>query len=273
ASITLEVFPQVMADYDFTYNIGCDAADEDGMTVAFRATDLNASFFSWDFGDGSPVSNEREPVHVYNVPEGETRRYTVRLYVAGVAACDQTVIEQDLVVTNQRPEARFISVPETPTNLFIPQADVQFQNNSTGAENYFWRFGDGQVSTEENPVHAYETAGTYDVKLTVTDANGCTDVYTDGPYVVDAEELDLPTVFTPNEDGVNDRWHIGYTGTKPYEVKILSRQGQLVYSATDMNDQGWDGTLDNGEEAPEGVYFYVADIEGKIYKGNFTLLR
>ncbi len=273
ASITLEVFPQVIADYDFTYNIGCDAADEDGMTVAFRATDLNASFFSWDFGDGSPVSNDREPVHVYNVPEGESRQYTVRLYVAGVAACDQTVIEQDLVVTNQRPEARFISVPETQANLFIPQANVQFQNNSTGAVNYFWRFGDGQVSTEENPVHAYERAGSYDVKLTVTDANGCTDVYTDGPYVVAAEELALPSVFTPNEDGVNDRWLVGYTGTKPYEVKILSRQGQLVYSATDMNDQGWDGTLDNGEEAPEGVYFYVADIEGKIYKGNFMLLR
>ena len=273
ASITLEVFPQVRGDLEFTYNIGCDDS-LNGMPVVFRATDPNASFYSWDFGDGSPVSNAQEPTHIYDVPNGADTSYTVRLYVAGVGACDETVIEEDLILTGVRPEARFVSVPEVPATVYLPQGDVFFQNLSTNGVNYFWRFGDGQTSREESPTHDYEVPGQYDVTLTVTDDNGCTDTYTSGPYKVEGEVLELPTVFTPNEDGVNDRWLTGYTGTKPYELNIFDRSGRNVYSVTQNNDQGWDGTFDNaGEPMPTGVYFYVLDLDGKIYKGNITLVR
>lgn len=49
---------------------------------------------------------------------------------------------------------------------------VQFTNASKGATAYLWNFGDENTSTEENPEHTYDAAGTYTVKLTVQDAAG-----------------------------------------------------------------------------------------------------
>ena len=49
---------------------------------------------------------------------------------------------------------------------------VQFTNASTGAEAYLWNFGDENTSTEKDPEHTYDAAGTYTVKLTVQDAAG-----------------------------------------------------------------------------------------------------
>lgn len=50
--------------------------------------------------------------------------------------------------------------------------EVSFTNNSENAETYEWAFGDGETSTEENPVHTYAEAGSYDVVLTATNADG-----------------------------------------------------------------------------------------------------
>ncbi|MDZ7776770.1 MAG: PKD domain-containing protein [Bacteroidales bacterium] len=50
--------------------------------------------------------------------------------------------------------------------------EVSFTNKSTNSESYLWEFGDGENSTEENPVHEYAEGGTYDVTLTSTNADG-----------------------------------------------------------------------------------------------------
>ncbi len=49
---------------------------------------------------------------------------------------------------------------------------VSFTNTSENAETYKWDFGDGETSTEENPVHEYSEEGSYDVVLTATNADG-----------------------------------------------------------------------------------------------------
>lgn len=56
--------------------------------------------------------------------------------------------------------------------ICIPQS-VYFQNNSTNGNAYSWDFGDGNSSTEFEPIHQYTTPGVYDVTLVVYDTNGC----------------------------------------------------------------------------------------------------
>ena len=51
---------------------------------------------------------------------------------------------------------------------------VEFEDASTNAESWAWNFGDGTLSTEQNPSHTYTETGDYYVSLTVTNANGCT---------------------------------------------------------------------------------------------------
>jgi PKD repeat protein len=70
-----------------------------------------------------------------------------------------------------------ILIPEA---QFTAQADemdskkIAFKSSSTFALTYAWNFGDGHTSNEENPVHAYETIGSYDVELIVTGLCGDT---------------------------------------------------------------------------------------------------
>lgn len=69
------------------------------------------------------------------------------------------------------------------------------------------------------------------------------------------EEISVPNVFTPNNDGVNDRF-MPFAGTTIIEgyMEIYNRWGQLVFSTEDI-DNGWDGTS-NERMCPDGVYFY-----------------
>ena len=52
---------------------------------------------------------------------------------------------------------------------------VEFTNNSIGATSYSWDFDDGRISTAENPIHVFNSAGSYEVTLKVTNSDGSRD--------------------------------------------------------------------------------------------------
>lgn len=77
--------------------------------------------------------------------------------------------------------------------------DVNFTNQSTNlvpGSTYSWDFGDGTTSTDENPIHAYNAGGSYNVTLTVENAAGCTDTYSETVMT-----LDIPNVSILGDDG------------------------------------------------------------------------
>tara|TARA_Y100000782_G_scaffold115531_1_gene159577 strand:+ start:1578 stop:4538 length:2961 start_codon:yes stop_codon:yes gene_type:complete len=86
-------------------------------------------------------------------------------------------------------------------------------------------------------------------------------------------------VFTPNGDGVNDAYVANLpegTLVYSYELNIFDRWGKEVFKTSSVNE-GWDGRNQSGNEAVEGVYFYVAKIESECgnqeKKGTVQLLR
>jgi gliding motility-associated-like protein len=111
--------------------------------------------------------------------------------------------------------------------------------------------------------------------LTVTDANGCSS--SDEVVVtVIAPVFDgiIATLFTPNEDGINDTWYIqniqNYPGS---EVMVFNVYGQEVYSQKGYAND-WKGTY-KGAPLPDGTYYYVLKFDDKdqIYKGSLDILR
>lgn len=88
----------------------------------------------------------------------------------------------------------------------------------------------------------------------------------------------LPTAFSPNNDGANDKFRaISHCPVKRYGLHIYNRWGEVVFETTDT-DEGWDGTFrDNAQ--PLGVYVYYAEYfnycaqEMKKVIGNVTLIR
>ena len=140
-----------------------------------------------------------------------------------------------------------------------PTADFDFTLN--------WSLGELlDDSTAFNPV----TIGLYattEFLVTVTDLNGC--VNSDSVVVNIIPEIDVPTGFTPNNDGQNDLWEISNVGFyQNISVEIYSRWGDLMYRSEGMF-QAWDGTY-GGNALPIGTYYYVININEPEFPNPFT---
>ena len=94
--------------------------------------------------------------------------------------------------------------------------------------------------------------------------------------------FELPNVFTPNDDGINDIFKAmphsllhGHFGI--FQIRIFNRWGNLVFESSDPFFE-WDGNLPNRQPAPTGTYFWVAELGDGVHilrqmSGNVTLLR
>lgn len=156
---------------------------------------------------------------------------------------------------------------------------VNFTNTSAGATDYAWNL-DGMMmnSTMTHPVFTYEIPGTYPVTLIASD-NNCLDTAYDTIRVSGASEiLDIPNVFSPNSDGINDVFFIPSIGIEVMEVFVFNRYGEIVYEWYGRNGF-WDGyTYPAGQPVPDGTYFYQVKATGfdqtEYFKnGILTLLR
>ncbi|MCC5918593.1 MAG: gliding motility-associated C-terminal domain-containing protein [Cryomorphaceae bacterium] len=84
----------------------------------------------------------------------------------------------------------------------------------------------------------------------------------------------VPNVFSPNGDGKNDCWQIGYKDVirECYEVHIFNRWGQLMFHSNNP-EECWDGTTQNKQPASEGVFFYRLKIGQQVHQGALQLYR
>lgn len=92
--------------------------------------------------------------------------------------------------------------------------------------------------------------------LTVTSPQGC--AASDAVFVKVLKAPSVPNIFSPNGDGVHDRWVIPYLESYPgCTIDVVNRYGQPVYHSVGYATP-WDGKI-NGKDAPVGTYYYVID--------------
>ena len=168
--------------------------------------------------------------------------------------------------------------------------EVSFTDKSIRGTVFKWDFGWGEdsISDLQNPVpYIYYKPGEYSVKLTIESDKHCIDSMRFEKIVVDPSELDIPNVFTPNGDGLNDRFMVLKKSLRYLSVEVFSRSGKMVYNFTGegenlSNWEGWDGKVNNSSaDATPGVYFYVIralgwddiEYESKEQRGFVHLYR
>ena len=263
-SVTIVFYGKAVADFTFSTDAGCDT-----LKVSFKDKSKNAITYLWDFGDGS-ISNVKNPVHIYTSPG----IYNVTLIINSQSPCpgEHTSTKQIIV----KPPITFnVTYEPKEDTLYLPNSTVKFiyddSNSLNNAVSWYWSFGDGYTSEEKNPVHTYESEGTYRVVLVVYDDKGCAYEKTIGVITVIRPDVEVPNVFTPNGDGINDYLQFVYEGDEPFEAFVYDRWGNLVFS-TNSSAKVWDGTVD-GKDAPEGTYFYVVKVNKSVYRGSITLIR
>jgi gliding motility-associated-like protein len=111
--------------------------------------------------------------------------------------------------------------------------------------------------------------------LTLTGIGGC--AVDDDIFVVVLKQPKVPNAFSPNGDGINDRWVIQYIESYPNAtVDVFNRYGQTVFSISGgyKNSNGWDGSF-NGKPLPTGTYYYVINPRNgrQSVNGSVTIIR
>ncbi|MFH0867133.1 MAG: PKD domain-containing protein [Bacteroidota bacterium] len=223
----------------------------------------------WNFGDGT-FSPDYTINHTYN----NQGNYLVNLTVAyGDSICIlDTIIHIDAYNWTV---ADFIY---NPTNPSLVNPIVVFQDQSTNVVSWYWNFGDGNVSTVQNPVNIYQQSGSYIITLITSNDAGCPDTTNKTIYVSPKDLIKFPDAFTPNGDGSNDEFLPFYSGSFDWiEFRIFNRWGEMVFETTDIT-QGWDGTF-KGEPQQEATFSYYilakpTNSENTcLIKGTVTLVR
>lgn len=165
--------------------------------------------------------------------------------------------------------------PDAKFSTSINGKTVQFNNQTSGSVSWFWNFGDGSTSTEENPKHIYSSNGTYNVTLTalnqieswdtvsspvvVSGATGISDKNNSAPLTFSLSQ-NFPNPFNPSTIIVYQ-----IQGTDYVTLKVYDLMGREV--ATLVNEYKQPGIYEvkfNGSNLPSGIYIY------KLTAGNFN---
>ena len=131
-------------------------------------------------------------------------------------------------------------------------------------------------STLESPAHLFLKSGTYKTCLVASISGSCLDTVCKNVEALIVPRLDVPTAFTPNNDGVNDVIYVRGAAIQHMDFYIYNRWGQQVFHSANM-EVGWDGNY-NGSPQPMEGYAYVVNAtfingETETKRGNITLLR
>ncbi len=239
-----------------------------GDTVKLSNTSVNAETYQWFFGTDQGKSDEINPFMVYDKPG----TYSVLLISGNPKSCNGRDSISRTVVVLPRPTAAFTYTP------ILPETNVptNFTNKSQLATHYQWSFGDGNGSTEENPVYQYNRSGNYTVCLTAINEWGCLDMVCRN-ITADVRPLaDVPSAFSPNGDGANDILYVRGFSIQSLDFKIYNRWGELVFE-TQNQSVGWDGTYKDTPQEMDayGYTLFITFYDGTTMKkqGSITLLR
>ena len=234
------------------------AADGSGQ-VTFTDQSSDPLTWQWNFGDGSAISNEQNPVHTYD----STGTYDVCLVVGNEFGVD-TVCQMVAVVVGQAPAADFVVAIQGETG------EVMFTDQSTNDPvSWDWAFGDGNISTEQNPTHAYAASGTYTVQLIAGNDFG-TDTASQEVTVVVTSINDLPDgshlLIAPNPFADQLNLQLTNWSREAAELLIYDAAGRLQHRTT-LRDQ----VQINTTQWARGTYHYqLRTAQGILRSGQLV---
>ncbi len=215
----------------------------------------------WEFSNGL-TSNA---CGTQNFLFSEVGCYDLTFSMIDANGCDTSFTYQDIICAEEA-EAAFTVSP----NVIGPgNGTIHFYNESVGAEEFLWLFGDGNSSSEYEGSHQYNTSiqDGYLATLIATSEAGCVDSAT---LIIGYEEqliYYIPNTFTPDDDEHNQSFHAVFTsGFDPYnfEMSIFNRWGELIWQTEDHRE-GWDGSYGKNQafSVQAGVYSWVIRFKPK----------
>ncbi len=229
---------------------------------------------SWDFGD-SNSSNEATPIHTYSYTSwddsiavtlsyslnGETLTHSREIPLSPAFFFVRPDINLGRLVTYKRVFLNGYIIPNNPDSL----GNLRFSWFIDGSPLSGNTFDNNLLGQWPNIYYSFSTAGIHSVKLEVSNTNsGETAEFTHTlniqPDLTSGRVKleNIPNVFTPNGDGLNDFFEVSTSGTAWFDIRIFTRSGALI-NKTESSIILWDGKNNQGNDMPEGIYYYVIE--------------
>lgn len=143
--------------------------------------------------------------------------------------------------------------------------DVEFDVDGDAVA-FSWNFGDGsEISDQETSFHTFSKPGKYMVKLTAIDKNANSKTVVQLVTVesnIKSSLNPIPSVFSPNKDGINDIIKIDGEHIKKFNANVSDSKGNLVFEWNSL-EGFWDGRDLNNQELPKGTYYIVVIAVGE----------
>jgi len=234
-------------------NVTCNGGS-DGSATAFVTGGLEPYSFSWN------TDPEQTKENVSGLPAGT---YTITVTDSyGCAKSHEVTIDEPLPIT-VNPNVTPCSCPDSEDGAI----DLVIEGGNSPYI-VLWSDGfEGQTRTGLAP-------GTY--TAVISDNSSCNEAFTvELDFSFSSGCLVIPQVITPNNDGYNDLWQIRNIDLYPdAEVRIFNRWGKLIFSAKNLADNPWNGTI-RGKPVPTDSYHYILDLKdgSKPRTGVISVIR
>ncbi|HJM16426.1 MAG TPA: PKD domain-containing protein, partial [Flavobacteriales bacterium] len=204
-----------VADFTSDITTSCDASE----IISFQNNSQFATSYDWNFGDGN-TSSQQNPNHNYY-----SGIYDVTL-VADNGFCS------DILIINNLIEVGATIIPDFTSNIgqICKDDTILFADLTPNSlDSWVWDFGDGTISTLQNPTHMFSSSGNFDISLTTSIQGECVETKTMTNYIEVFPDPDI--IFTSNEN---------YSCDVPFLVQ---------FDDNTINANSWKWTFENGDSS------------------------
>jgi len=239
------------------------------VICAGEALNFDADYYAntirsiaWNFGDGAQWNQFGASTHHYENPGVYWITADADFGACGISHDTDSIVVNAFPVVNLGPDS--VLCLDGPA---LTVADLNNASDPTMA----WHWNTGATTPSIEIVHP----GIYSVTASKNDCSTTETIEVNKDCYTD-----VPNVFTPNGDGVNDYFYprqLLSKGVTGFSMSIFNRWGQKVFESATANGRGWDGKF-NDKDQPMGVYIYQINAVMKNgrtenYTGNVTLMR
>lgn len=219
-------------------------------SIACQNQSLHSTAQTWDFGDGT-TSADMNPLHTYALPG----TYQVKLIVSN-GSCSDTVTVS--ITMEFCPVADF--------DYTVEHLTASFTDLSIYATSMLWDFGDGNTSTQNNPVHSFSEPGVYSVQLFTTNSIGCSDTISKSVNIISTStfttinEISVEVFPNPTE---------GYLflnflspSNEKVTIEIFSSTGECIFK---YDYEDFSSKKINLSAFPSGLYHFRLRQDGYCF--------
>lgn len=164
---TINIYARPQADFSFTDSVCLGTATSFSGTIISSSHPVN--YYGWNFGDTSTyIRTTQNASYTFSAPGLHSVTFTTSS--TGQAGCNGS-IQKNIFVTD-KPRAAVKAVIGCQAQQ-VQLLDSSYTNDGLAITGWWWDLGNGQFSTQQNPVTAYTTAGPVDIRLVVFNSRNC----------------------------------------------------------------------------------------------------